>query len=914
MPIQKLTICQRRPPRLRGIIVNAPFFITNYTSLDKITSSWLHKTFHQKNHLDLNTESKAAKMADALISSTIQVTLEMALSLASDRIGMLVGFEEDLASMTRSLRLIKAFLTDAEERQHNQETAVQEWLKSLEEVAYDADNVLDELHYESLRHQVESRNRHKQKVCCFFSFSNINLAFRWRMASKVRDIKVKLNGIYQDAHGLGLVSRPVLTATLPAAPAAGDTRNRQTDSVVAPMVGRADDESKIVKMLLSPSEKVVSVLPIIGMGGLGKTTLAKSIYNNQQIDGHFDKKVWVCASKKVPIEELFKLILVHLTKEKVEVDVREVIVEKIQNQLGGKRYLLVLDDVWDDNHALWDDLFTTLKGLNPTDGSWCLVTTRSGQVAGIVSGALMMDDEAYALGRLPDDLCWSILKEKVVGGGEVPYELKAIKERVIKRCDGLPLAASVIGGLLRLKRKEEWQSILENRLLSFSGDEDRVMQILKLSFDNLPSPYIKKCFAYWSIFPKDSEIERNMLIELWMAEGFLQADVNSQMMMEEIGMNYLRILLQSSLFEEIRYDWKTYYKMHDLVHDLAESMSKSTKVINNGDTYTVDNDNQIRYLTIDSFVGAEDREKLLESLSASLHTLFVKGDLSDDMLMKLKNLYVLNLSRGEIEELPISIGKLMHLRCVDLSESAIRILPDSLCKLYNLQTLTLSYSAVDDLPKSMSNLISLRHLHYYKSDKEFQMPLDMGRLICLQTLKFFNVGREKGRQVRELGCLKNLKGSLEIRNLELVKDKEGAEKTCLSEKKNLSKLRLEWTNNREGDNHDEDVLDGLRPHPNLKELSISNFMSDQFPQWLMDLPTTLPKLASLEFNYCNRCRELLPLQNSTSLKQLEIWGCRGLTNLPGDMLHSCASLQKLRVVCCDNLISFPLDLQQTPSL
>ncbi|CDP22156.1 unnamed protein product [Coffea canephora] len=216
----------------------------------------------------------------------------------------------------------------------------------------------------------------------------------------------------------------------------------------------------------------------------------------------------------------------------------------------------------------------------------------------------------------------------------------------------------------------------------------------------------------------------------------------------------------------------------------------------------------------------------------------------------------------------------------------------------------------------MCNLISLRHLHYYTRDEEFQMPLEMGRLTCLQTLRFFKVGREKGRRIGELGSLKNLKGKLEIRNLELVKDKEGAEEAKLSEKANLFRLELWWACDREGDNYnDEDVLDGLRPHPNLEELEMWHFMGDQFPRWLMDLPTTtLPQLVHLLFYGCNRCRELLPLQNFTSLIELEIWYCDGLTNLPGDMLHSCTSLQKLWVIGCHNLISFPLDLQQTPSL
>ncbi|CDP20557.1 unnamed protein product [Coffea canephora] len=799
-------------------------------------------------------------MADPVIGATIQVTLETAVSLASDRIGMLVGFKKDLASMTRSLRFINARLSDAEEKQQNQDRVVHEWLNSLEEVAYDAQNVLDELHYESLRHQVESRNRHKLKV---------------------RDVKLKLKEINQQAREFGLDSKSVVPAALPAAPAVGGTRGRQTDSVVAPMIGRADDESKILEMLLGPSEKVVSVLPINGMGGLGKTTLAKSIYNNHQIDGHFQKKIWVCVSEKVPIVELFKLILLQLKKDKKdEVGDRQSIVQEIRKELGELRYLLVLDDVWDDSQALWEDFFNTLKGLNPTNGSWCLVTTRPGPVAQCVSRVFMMENEAYRLGKLPVDHCWSIVKEKAVRGGEVPDELQAIRERVIERCDGLPLAASVIGGLLSLHRKEEWRSILDNRLSSLSGDEDPVMQILKLSFDNLPSPYVKKCFAYCSIFPKDTEMKGDMLIELWMAEGFLQADANRQMMMEETGINYLRILLQSSLFEEIidESETSTSYKMHDLVHDLAESMSKSTKVIIDRDTHTVDNGNQIRYLATHSFGGGEDREKLLESLSTSLHTLFVKGDLSGDMLMKLKNLYVLNLSNATSQELPVSIGKLIHLRYVNLEWSAISILPNSLCKLYNLQTLTLSHSRVEDLPKGMRDLISLRHLHYYKSDEAFQMPLEMGRLTCLQTLEFFNVGQEKGRRIGELGSLKNLKGRLKIRNLELVKDKEGAEEAKLSEKANLFRLELEWAYNREGDDYnDEDVLDGLRPHPNLEELAIWFFMGDQFPQWLMDLPTTLPKLTS-------------------------------------DMLHSCTSLQKLSVTNCYNLVSFPLDLQQTPSL
>ncbi|CDP20664.1 unnamed protein product [Coffea canephora] len=842
-------------------------------------------------------------MADALIASTIKVALEKTLSLANERIGTLFQFKEDLETLRGSVAMIQAVLADAEENQtHDQ--VVQLWLQRLEAVAFDAENLLDELNYEALHRQLVG------KVRSFILSSDINIVFPRRMASKIRDINKKLNKINKEANDFGLIRR----ATFPYSTTAKVTLNRETDSSAGHyVVGRAKDETRLVETLLSLSEKAVSVIPILGMGGLGKTTLAQSVYNNSHVHSHFEKKIWVCVSDNFEETRLLKMILESLTRRNVEMTNRDVIVQEIREQLVGKKYLLVLDDVWTEKLKLWDDFLNLLLGLNATNGNWCVVTTRKQQTASIVA-----THDPYVLGKLSDDDCWSILIKKAIAGGEIPEQLHVMKEEIIKKCGGLPLAASVMGGLLRMKRKEEWKLILINKLSNLSGDEDAVMEVLKLSFDCLPSPSIKKCFAYCSILPKDSKMKGDMLIELWMAEGFLQTDVNSQMMMEEIGMNYLRILLQSSLFEETRNYWGTHYKMHDLVHDLAESMSKSTKVINSGDAHIIDIGNQIRYLAIDSSGGVYSK-KLFAGISTSLHTLFiVKGDLSGDMLIKLKNLYVLNLSGARTQELPVSIGKLIHLRYVNISNLQISILPDSLCKLYNLQTLTLSYSKVKDLPKGMCNLISLRHLHYYRGDENFQMPLEMGRLTCLQTLEFFNVGREKGRQIGELGCLKNLKGKLELRNLQLVKDRKGAEEANLSEKANLFRLQLEWAwaLDREGDNYnyDRDVLDGLQPHPNLEELVIQRFMGDQFPRWLMDLPTTLPKLALLELYYCHRCRELLPLQNFASLKQLEIRGCNGLTNLPTDMLQSCSSLQKLRVIDCDNLITFPLDLQQTPSL
>ncbi|CDP20639.1 unnamed protein product [Coffea canephora] len=602
------------------------------------------------------------------------------------------------------------------------------------------------------------------------------------------------------------------------------------------------------------------------MGGLGKTTLAKAVYNNPQFnDNHFDKKIWVCVAKEVETMDLFKMILESSTGNKPDADVRDVIVRGIQNEIKGKRCLLVLDDLW--NHQQLDDFFTTLKALEAKKGSWCLVTTRLQEVATTLSGLPQINFTRHGLGKLCNDDCWSIINKWATVGEEVPKELEDIRERVLRRCDGLPLAAKLIGGLLYKKRKEEWQSILEESLLN--GDQGGIEQIIKVSFDHLSLAPVKKCFAYCSIFDQDAELEQDLLVELWMAEGFLQPDSQIQPdsqneRMEKRGYEYLRILLQTSLLEEVKDEWGTWYKMHDLVHDFAKS------ILNRSSS------NQDRYLAV--YSSERMVEIINEKKSASLRTLFLKGGIADDMLSKFKYLHVLKLFGADTKKLPESIGKLIHLHLLDISESSIRTLPESLCKLYSLQTLRIG-KLEEGFPKEMSNLISMRHLHYDDDDtgREIQMPSGIGRWTCLQTLEFFNIGRqEEGRGIQELGTLQDLKGSLKIRNLELVNGKDDAELAKLSKKPNLHRLVFEWGNrDRESDNCDEDVLEGLQPHPNLKELQILKFMGDQFPQWFMNLTS----LVELRVANCTRCRELPTLGQLSSLQHLYLTGLENIRSI-----------------------------------
>ncbi|XP_027119741.1 putative disease resistance protein RGA3 [Coffea arabica] len=820
----------------------------------------------------------ADKVVDALLGSTVKVLVEKAINLASEQIGLFVGLKKDLEKLTDTLTLIQAVLRDAEEQLVTQEF-VKRWLENLEAAAFDAGNLLDDINYEMIRRKVKIQNQMKRKVCFFFSLPN-PIAFRSKMACKIQKINMDLKRINEEARNFSLQSQTASALSPPSE--ARFIKNRETDSVTvdASFVGRDNDVSAIVTQLTAMNNnETISVLAIVGMGGIGKTTLARKVFNDPNIEKHFDKRIWVCVSEDFNSNRLFGMILQSLQGREPEAKDREARVKQLKALLGGKKYLLVLDDVWNKESTLWNDFLGSLKGTSQEMGSWILVTTREQQVATITRISSPQD---CSLKQLSDDQCWLILKENAFVGGEVPVGLQDIGLKIAQRCRGLPLAASVLGGMLHNKGPDEWQS-LESGLQSLGGDENSyVTKILKLSFDHLPHPSLKKCFAYCSIFPQDFEMERNQLIQLWAAEGFLNPNPREKMCMEEVGKMYFNILLDSNLFQDAEkdaYGNVLYCKIHDLVHDMVQSISNS-KTLRLTESSSVDKEtSSIRYLALE-----RSQEEMTFPSTESfkcITTLFLRGNISlNDREMSFFMLRVLNLRALSVKELPKSIGKLTHLRYLDSSKTSIKTLPESLCQLYSLQTLRVKYcDSLTKFPENFKNLVNLRHFDFFSKDKSTDiMPLEIGQLQFLQTLPFFNIGEERGRQIGELRNLKNLSGQLEVRNLELVRSKEEAESANLIGKPNIDVLKLLWNeidNSRNNDSEYNQVLEGLHPHPNLKGLIIERFFGDQLSTWIGELG----RLVKFELQNCKNCKELPTLGNMPLLRFLHLEGLDSLTSL-----------------------------------
>ncbi|KAJ8648555.1 hypothetical protein MRB53_001578 [Persea americana] len=864
-------------------------------------------------------DSVISKVADAGLGSLFQSMFDTLTPNFLQSLGFLFkGVEGEAQKLKSTLSRIQALLNDAEAR-HFKEELVRLWLRELKDAAYDAEDIVDEVEYQvRLRSKIEGAHMQTRKrkltdpVSDFVSSSVSNL----NLGPRIKEIRESLEEIECRSNQLHL---KVMLKSEMLTPA----KRRPTSSIIEdePIVfGRETDREKVVGLLTadgdySAANSGIQVVPICGMGGLGKTTLAQLAYNDERVVKHFVVKVWVYVSQDFDLMRLTKAIAESVPGSNPHLTNLDAIQVSIKEALKEKRFLLVLDDVWNENCNDWDALRAPL--MFGARGSRILVTTRSKTVSQRVSSN-MGTVPTHFLRGLSDDDSWSLFERRafVDGDSDTHPDLVKIGKEIVNKCNGLPLAVKTLGGLsCSAVDVDQWEKILKSEIWELPEEGNDILHALRLSYHHLPA-HLKRCFAYCGCLIDKGQwgVTGNKLILQWMAQGFIQPKRSTSEQMEDIGREYLADLVSRSLLNCRETDGHFYYTMHDLTHDLARSVLGADLWKIGDEKSHGNNAEKARYMSDDIITSYNFyyfyRLKNLRALS-----LLCTENIPADLFIKLRHIRTLRLGRCCITELPESIGDLLQLRYLDLSDAKIERLPKSTTRLYNLQTLKLTgCNKLAEVPELIGDLLQLRYLSLYCTDivrlpksttrlynlqtldlsecqRLVELPSDWSNLVnlrhlrlsCftsvsipprigtlkgLQTLSYFNVGKEIGRGINELKDLIHLRGSLRISELENVVDVEEAKEVQLKNKQKIDKLELQWKcddveSRQEG--IEEEVLSALQPHTNLETLYIKGYCGVRFPTWLGD--SSFSKLNLVKLSEC-RCRLLPPFGRLPSLQFL----------------------------------------------
>ncbi|KAH9751756.1 hypothetical protein KPL71_014423 [Citrus sinensis] len=819
-------------------------------------------------------------------------------SIAQEKWRLVTGVEHEVGKLTTNLQAIQAVLEDAEQRQMKQDNAVTFWLDQLRDASYDMEDVLDEWITETRKLQLDEDGDDDDdddanafvtlltKVCSFFpAASNCfggfkQLSLRHDIAVKIREISEKLDDIARQKDSFKFVENVSNNVKKP-------ERVRTTFLIdEGEVFGRDDEKNELLGKLLGENgEQHPHIISLVGLGGIGKTTLAQLAYNNDEVKINFEKVIWVCVSDTFDEMRVAKAIIEGLDESKEASGLSEFqsLMSHIHRSIEGKKIFLVLDDVWDGNYNIWAQFFFCLK--NGLPGSKIVVTTRNVSVA-----RMMRSTNIISIKPLPEDEFWSLFERfAFFGHSSVDREkLEPIARQIARKCKGLPLAAKVTGNLLCDKRTgnllssksivNEWQRILDSEVWKVEEIKQGLLAPLLLSYNDLPSnSMVKRCFSYCAVFPKDYNMNKRELINLWMAQGYLNADEDEEM--EMIGEEYFNILATRSFFQEFEKDDDDddilRCKMHDIVHDFAQFVSRKEClwVEINGTKELVINffGEKVRHIGLNFQRGASfpmsffefDRLRslliydtshynpsLFQSMAISsayslvnavLYLVSSPGLGIDDespsnpslnssilreLFSKLACLRALVISQPSpifrpdlnlIREIPENVEKLIHLKYLNLSGLRIESLPETLCELYNLQKLDIRRCQdLRELPTGIGKLKNMRSLLNGDTSSLKYLPIGISRLTSLRTLEKFVVGGGvDGNNTCRLESLKNLQLLRECRveGLSNVSHVDEAERLQLYNKKNLLRLGLQFGRVADGEGEE-----GRRKNENDEQL------------------------------------------------------------------------------------------------
>ncbi|XP_075673448.1 putative disease resistance protein At1g50180 [Castanea sativa] len=702
-------------------------------------------------------------MVESVVSSVVSGVVTRIGNLLLQEAIYLNGVRDNVQELQTELTLMQCFLKDADARQ-NESAIVKQSLAEMKDLAYDAEDVIA-----TYALTVASRQgggvQKALKRCCSILDEGISVH---KVGSTIDSIKTRVSSLKQSFQDYGIISESIVQAGGPSS--SNETREqRQTFSHLEDdPVGFDDNLNELVEFLLK-EEEGIRVASICGMGGLGKTTLAKMVYHDQKVKQHFGRRAWVYISQQCQRRQVWEDILIGLSqmgKDEIRKLNEADIVDKLHHVQKERRCLVVLDDIWNDES--WNNLRHAFPFKDTK--SKILLTSRIQQVSRYVDPGGFL----YELQPLNDATSLELL-EKIVLSRRKDFVTKTYMEEfgkeIIGYCGGLPLAITTLGGLLATKQKrEEWEDVLRHvKSHLYEEQNSRVMKVLGLSYNDLPW-HLKPCFLYLGHFPEDFEIKTNELIRMWIAEGFISQNQHGggrEDAMEDVGDRYLRELVERCMVlvgERDRLGRISTSRMHDLMRDFCISKAQEENFLHITNILSMKHREEkigkVRRLAIISESGDDackgikfNEYPYLRSLLHLLPNWDHQSYFKASCFKKFKLVRVLHLNnfKNHNRKLPKDIGCLIHLRYLSLAQCRVCNVPSSIGNLRCLETLDLRihfypssisenvlgkmrlYLSKPRVPNVFMYMKQLKHL-YLPGDYRVCGKLELGNLYHLQTL------------------------------------------------------------------------------------------------------------------------------------------------------------------------------------
>ncbi|XP_038975943.1 putative disease resistance protein RGA3 [Phoenix dactylifera] len=804
-------------------------------------------------------------------------------------VSIILNVKDELQKLQRRLERIGGFLEHAE-RKRREDPNVGNWVRELKDIMYDADDIIDLCIIEGSKllesHQSVSLVCHPFPLFSCFSC----MKFRYEIGDKIRDLNKRLKEIAED----GSVLPKLENSNQDVQESGVNPRRTFPIEDSSDIVGTQIEEAtqSLVESLVKEDKQKLWILGIVGMGGIGKTTLASNIYQDERIKENFPIRVWVCVSNNFSETNLLKEIIRSAGGNYGQAKTKAELIPYLSSVLS-RKFVIVLDDIWEAK--VWEDLLRYPLKSAMASGR-IVITTRDMNVANNMSALV------HHVDKMGSDEGWALFCKKIFRDDEKEeiIILKEIGINIVDKCDGLPLAIKTIAGVLRSKERSSiaWNNILRSDAWSMSQLQAELPGALFLSYEDLPSN-LKQCFLFCSLYPEDFPMYRDDLVRYWLAEGFVKSQ--GDVLLEDLAEDYYKELICRNLLQpDSRRIDQNVCTMHDLLRSLALFLiGDESTFVGDGKTCTTNLLTKLRRLSI-SNVGerleipdAVKKQKCLRTLIVwnSPRTKIIEHDLG-----RLGQLRVLDLTGTELESLPDSVENLLHLRYLNLSQTNVKNLPESIRRLQNLHTLSLlGCKSLHMLPKAITSLCKLRCLRLSGTPLS-HLPRGIGKLGDLNYLRGFVVGDDGGEQ--DQGCdLEELQSLSQLRVLRLDRlERSRAGASTLANSCFLRRLYLCWLppeaeNNQprygeEAIQNANKICNDLSPPSSLEELQFYNFFGSGFSGWLMSssLGASFPHLAFLHLVDCKSCPKLPPLGLLPQLKFLRISGADAIITIGPELL------------------------------